>query len=172
MRQIVWFNASAARLLGLDGHRHRGLIIDRLIRNPQILAWLAQARANDPLIDVPSPATPEIRMSMRLIPYAQGQWLLVPLWHVFGSEELSRLAAGVASLSPAPYVAVNPAEERNRVFVEGQMACVAAQGRTYRLPVRIDRSLPAGTAGIPAGLVPGVSLPAWGVLEPRTAKET
>ena len=101
----------------------------------------------------------------------QGQWLLVPLWHVFGSEELSRLAAGVASLSPAPYVAVNPAEERNRVFVEGQMACVAAQGRTYRLPVRIDRSLPAGTAGIPAGLVPGVSLPAWGVLEPRTAKE-
>ena len=77
MRQIVWFNASAARLLGLDGHRHRGLIIDRLIRNPQILAWLAQARANDPLIDVPSPATPEIRMSMRLIPYAQGQWLLV-----------------------------------------------------------------------------------------------
>jgi two-component system phosphate regulon sensor histidine kinase PhoR len=77
MRQIVWFNESAARLLGLDGQRHRGLIIDRLMRTPQILAWLAQARANDPLIDVPAPANSDIRMSMRLIPYAQGQWLLV-----------------------------------------------------------------------------------------------
>lgn len=77
MRQIVWFNESAARLLGLDGQRHRGLIIDRLMRNAQILAWLAQARANDPLIDVPAPADSDIRMSMRLIPYAQGQWLLV-----------------------------------------------------------------------------------------------
>ena len=77
MRQIVWFNESAARLLGLDGQRHRGLIIDRLMRNAQILAWLAQARANDPLIDVPAPGNAEIRMSMRLIPYAQGQWLLV-----------------------------------------------------------------------------------------------
>lgn len=77
MRQIVWFNESAARLLGLDGQRHRGMIIDRLMRNAQILAWLAQARANDPLIDVPAPGNPELRMSMRLIPYAQGQWLLV-----------------------------------------------------------------------------------------------
>ncbi|HWT15450.1 MAG TPA: phosphate regulon sensor histidine kinase PhoR [Patescibacteria group bacterium] len=77
MRQIVWFNESAGRLLGLDGLRHRGVIIDRLMRNGQILAWLSQARANDPLIDVPSPLHPDIRMSMRLIPYAQGQWLLV-----------------------------------------------------------------------------------------------
>lgn len=77
LRQIVWFNESAARLLGLDGQHHRGLIIDRLVTNPQILAWLAQARANDPLIDVPSPSIADIRMSMRLIPYAQDQWLLV-----------------------------------------------------------------------------------------------
>ncbi|MBK6728425.1 MAG: phosphate regulon sensor histidine kinase PhoR [Xanthomonadales bacterium] len=77
MRQLVWFNASAARLLGLDAQRHRGVILDRLLRNAQILAWLRTARANDPLIDVPSPALPEVRMSMRLIPYAQDQWLLV-----------------------------------------------------------------------------------------------
>jgi len=77
MRQLVWFNASAVRLLGLDAQRHRGVILDRLLRNAQILAWLHTARANEPLIDVPSPALPELRMSMRLIPYAQDQWLLV-----------------------------------------------------------------------------------------------
>lgn len=101
----------------------------------------------------------------------EGQWLLVPLWHVFGSEELSRLAPDVASLSPAPYVAVNPGEERNGSFVEGHVALVSVQGRLYRLPVKFDRSLPAGTAGIPAGLVPGIPLPAWAVLEPLSGKE-
>jgi two-component system phosphate regulon sensor histidine kinase PhoR len=77
MRQVVWLNAAAARLLGLDPRRHRGMIVDRLIGNAQILSWLGQARANDPLIDVPSPADPDLRLSLRLIPYAQGQWLLV-----------------------------------------------------------------------------------------------
>ena len=77
MRQLVWFNEAAARLLGLDPRRHRGVILDRLLRNAQILAWLGAARAHDPLIDVPSPVLPEVRMSLRLIPYAHDQWLLV-----------------------------------------------------------------------------------------------
>jgi two-component system, OmpR family, phosphate regulon sensor histidine kinase PhoR len=77
MRQIVWFNESAARLLGLDVRRHRGQIIDHLLRNARILGWLAQNKVNEPLIDVPAPALPDVRMSMRLIPYARGQWLLV-----------------------------------------------------------------------------------------------
>ena len=77
LRQVVWFNESAARLLGLDTRKHRGMLIDRLVSNPQILEWLAHARAGEPLIDVAAPAQPDIRMSMRLIPYAQDQWLLV-----------------------------------------------------------------------------------------------
>ncbi len=77
LRQVVWFNESAARLLGLDARKHRGMRIDHLVRNAQILAWLAHAKAGEPLIDVAAPAQPDVRMSMRLIPYAQDQWLLV-----------------------------------------------------------------------------------------------
>jgi len=77
LRQVVWFNESAARLLGLDARRHRGLRIDHLVKNVQILTWLANAKGGEPLIDIPAPAQPDVRMSMRLIPYAQDQWLLV-----------------------------------------------------------------------------------------------
>jgi two-component system, OmpR family, phosphate regulon sensor histidine kinase PhoR len=76
-RQLVWSNASARKLLGLDKHRHRGQVIDHLIQNRQILEWLSAQRTEQPLIDVPSPVNSDIRLSMRLIPYAERQWLLV-----------------------------------------------------------------------------------------------
>ena len=39
-----------------------------------------------------------------------GEWLLVPIFHIFGSEELSRHAQGIAQLLARPYVALNPVE--------------------------------------------------------------
>jgi two-component system phosphate regulon sensor histidine kinase PhoR len=76
-RQLVWSNAAARRLLGLDRHQHRGQIIDRLIDNRRILDWLGAAAIEPTLLDVPAPANPDLRLSLRLIPYASGQWLLV-----------------------------------------------------------------------------------------------
>ncbi len=76
-RQLVWSNASARRLLGLDKHRHRGQVIDHLIQHRQILEWLSAEKIDQPLIDVPAPVDSDIRLSMRLIPYAERQWLLV-----------------------------------------------------------------------------------------------
>ena len=76
-RQLVWSNASARRLLGLDKHRHRGQVIDHLIQHRQILEWLSAEKIDQPLIDVPAPANSDIRLSMRIIPYAERQWLLV-----------------------------------------------------------------------------------------------
>jgi two-component system phosphate regulon sensor histidine kinase PhoR len=76
-RQLVWSNASARRLLGLHRYRHRGQVIDHLIEHRQILEWLSAARVDQPLIDVPAPIDGDIRLSMRLIPYAEQQWLLV-----------------------------------------------------------------------------------------------
>ncbi len=76
-RQLVWSNVSAQRLLALDGHLHRGQVIDHLLQNRQILEWLSAERSDLPLIDVPAPTNSDIRLSMRLIPYAENQWLLV-----------------------------------------------------------------------------------------------
>jgi NADH-quinone oxidoreductase subunit G len=82
-----------------------------------------------------------------------GQWLLVPVPHVFGSEELSRWAPGIAQLVPEPYVAFN----REGALAFGQQVeCLG-----HRLPVKLAPELPDGIAGVPAGLPPfaGLDLP-------------
>ncbi|MGD0668287.1 MAG: NADH-quinone oxidoreductase subunit NuoG [Bryobacteraceae bacterium] len=85
----------------------------------------------------------------------QGEWLVVPLYHIFGSEEVSRAAPAIAELSPEPYVALNPEDASSfgkEVELFGQ-----------RLPVKIATDLPKGLAGVPAGVPPfaGLDLPAW-----------
>ncbi|MGB9455375.1 MAG: NADH-quinone oxidoreductase subunit NuoG [Bryobacteraceae bacterium] len=85
----------------------------------------------------------------------QGEWLVVPLFHIFGSEEVSRAAPAIAELSPEPYVALNPEDASSfgkEVELFGQ-----------RLPVKIATDLPKGLVGVPAGVPPfaGLDLPAW-----------
>jgi NADH-quinone oxidoreductase subunit G len=91
---------------------------------------------------------------------ALGPWevLVVPIYHVFGSEELSVRASGIAGLCPAPYLAMNP--------VDGQIVGISLSGHELHLPVRFDESLPPGVACIPAGIpgVPVIELPARGYL--------
>ena len=85
----------------------------------------------------------------------QGEWLLVPLFHIFGSEELTRFAPAVAQLFPAPYVALNP-EDAHEFGTEAEVF-----GR--RLPLQAAAGLPRGVAGLPVGLTgfEGIELPAW-----------
>jgi NADH-quinone oxidoreductase subunit G len=87
-----------------------------------------------------------------------GEWLFAPLHHIFGSEELSMRAPAVASLAPAPYVAVRDG------FDPGTEVEVECGGTALRLPVRLLPELPEGVAGLPSGLpgLPFLELPAWG----------
>jgi len=89
----------------------------------------------------------------------EGEWLLLPMHHLFGSEELSLAAPGIAELAAAPHVAVNDGHLR-----EGEQVEVRCGSGTFRLPVRIRRDLPRGVACLPAGVAPfaGSELPAWG----------
>jgi NADH-quinone oxidoreductase subunit G len=84
-----------------------------------------------------------------------GQWLVVPLHHIFSSEEISRYAPGVAELSTTAYIALNPED--------GTAIGPAAVLLGNTLPVRIMPQLPKGVAGILAGVPPfeGIELPAW-----------
>ena len=83
------------------------------------------------------------------------EWLLVPLFHIFGSEELSRSAPAIAQLAPHPYVALNPRD----AMKFGDEAELLGQ----RLPLTKVAELPQGVAGVPAGMPPfaGLELPMW-----------
>ena len=91
------------------------------------------------------------------------EWLLVPLYHVFGSEELSSQAPAVAQLAPKPYVALSAADAERLQVQEGAQVEVNMGGIAQKLPVVVQPDLPKGIAGIPAGLVPveGAGLPVW-----------
>jgi NADH-quinone oxidoreductase subunit G len=88
-----------------------------------------------------------------------GQWLIVPLHHIFSSEELSRYAPAVAQLSMSNCVALN---QEDGITI-GPEALLLGK----RLPVRVMPQLPKGVAGILAGVPPfeGVELPAWHTIE-------
>ena len=91
------------------------------------------------------------------------EWLLVPLYHVFGSEELSCQAPAVAQLAPKPYVAVSAVDAERLKVQEGAQIELNLAGKAQKLPVVVHPDLPQGIAGIPAGLVltDGAGLPAW-----------
>jgi NADH-quinone oxidoreductase subunit G len=94
----------------------------------------------------------------------EGEWLIVPIEHIFGSEELSLQAPGVASLAPGLYLGVNAADAASlRVGVSAGEVEIELGGTKCRLPLKVLPDLPAGIAGIPAGLTPadGAAFPAW-----------
>ena len=95
------------------------------------------------------------------------RWRLIPLHHVFGSEELSALSPGVAALAPPPYLALNESEALKLGVVAGEAIELSWDEEppgTLRLPLRIRPDLPEGTAGWPVGLCGLLlgALPDWG----------
>jgi len=98
------------------------------------------------------------------------QWRLVPLYHIFGSEELSILAPGVAERAPQPYLALNPEDASHLGVKEGDTIELSLGSRAHRLPVRLNTALPKGVVGMPVGLPgwPEMALPTYGTLSRGT----
>lgn len=86
---------------------------------------------------------------------AQGTWQVVPLYHLFGSEETSSRAAPVQERIPQPYLALAEEEARRLQLVEGSLLSLTLDGQPLQLTLRISADLPLGVAGVPAGL-PGI----------------
>jgi NADH-quinone oxidoreductase subunit G len=91
---------------------------------------------------------------------------VAPLYHIFGSEELSMLSPAVAERAGAPYIALSPSDAETLGLESGFQARLAVEGVALDLTVRIIGSLPAGVAGLPVGLpgLEGIAVPAWGTV--------
>jgi NADH-quinone oxidoreductase subunit G len=96
------------------------------------------------------------------------EWLVVPSYHIFGSDEQSLQSPPVAELAPKPYVAVNPQDAARQTLRPESLAEVKLQGGSYHVQVRIRPDVPQGVAALLVGVPPvvGVRLPAWGRLQP------
>jgi NADH-quinone oxidoreductase subunit G len=130
-------------------------------------------RGGDPGRRLIEPASVEEVSYFRQVPAAfkrrDDAWLLVPVYHIFGSEELSILTPGVAERAPQPYLGLNPDDANGLPVKDGEELELSIDSAVYRLPVKFMPELPAGVAGLPVGLsgLPGFVLPAWGTLVRR-----
>ncbi|PWB77322.1 MAG: NADH-quinone oxidoreductase subunit G, partial [Candidatus Methylomirabilota bacterium] len=91
-------------------------------------------------------------------------WLVVPFFHIFGTEELSLLAPAVAELAPRLYLAMNPDDAAALDVGSGEEVDLVLGEAAHRLPVILRPLLPVGLAGLPVGLpgLTGIDLPVWG----------
>lgn len=98
----------------------------------------------------------------------QGEWLIVPHYEIFGSEELSVLSFAIAQRSPDPYVGLNPADAETLGINEGQEIDVVVQSISIRVAARLISSLPAGVAALTARFagLEAIALPARGTIVP------
>ena len=78
---------------------------------------------------------------------SEGRLLMVPVHHIFGSEELSTHAAAVAERSAKPYVVINSEDAAELGVQEGQLRSFDVDGQALRLPVKISPSIPRGCGG-------------------------
>ena len=92
------------------------------------------------------------------------EWLIVPLYHIFGSEELSVLSTGIAERASQLYIAVNDDDATRLRVNDGEQVELNLQGSSYCLPVKSQPAIPKGVAGLPVCLreLPFMDLPAWG----------
>jgi NADH-quinone oxidoreductase subunit G len=122
-----------------------------------------QLRGGDAGVRMFEPAPANGQPYFTAIPSAfkprDGEWLLLPMYHFVGSDELSMAARGLSELAAKPYVAINCHELTDGTEVE-----VSCASGAFRLPVRIRPDLPQGVVCFSAGLPlrSGITLPAWG----------
>jgi NADH-quinone oxidoreductase subunit G len=117
----------------------------------------AQARY---FTDIPSRFTPR-----------KTEWLVVPLYRIFGSEELSGYAPAVQELIPGVSLSLHNLDAGRLGVEEGDEVDLTLDESVFPLSVRISEEMPSGVAGIllVGPKIPGLpTLPAWGRIRKRS----
>jgi len=111
-------------------------------------------RAGDPgarLIEAKGEALPWFVVPAAYSPSAS-RWQVVPLHHLFGSDETSAAAVPIQTRIPDAYVALGCTAAERLGLQEGTRLSLTIDQTTLNLPVRIDSELADGLIGLPAGL--------------------
>ena len=84
--EILWFNTAAKALLGLRLPQDLGQRLPNLLRHPDFAEHFERALF-DQEVEIPSPINPAVTLTLRVVPYGEGQRLLM----VRDVSELKRL---------------------------------------------------------------------------------
>ncbi len=113
---------------------------------------------------------PGERLCLNDVPEAfhanENEWLIIPLPHIFGSEELSIYSPGVKERSPQPYIAIARQDADRLNIGEGDTVQLQLNDRIFNLKAKIKEELAKGIAGVPLNIpgLYGLNLPSKGML--------
>jgi len=96
----------------------------------------------------------------------KGTFLIVPVFMIFGSEELSSKAPAIAERISNPFIIINRNNGEGIVLNEGGLVTLEIGQKTIEVSLRFDDSLPTGIIGLSVNL-PGmeyIELPGIGKL--------
>lgn len=96
----------------------------------------------------------------------EDEWLIVPVYHIFGSEELSSAASTLKQLIAGPLVFLNRSDSKKLGVENNDLIRLSVSGNELVIKVKIEDSLKSGIAGLSVNL-PGmkfIDLPASGRL--------
>ncbi|TAK60858.1 NADH-quinone oxidoreductase subunit NuoG [Methylobacter sp.] len=118
----------------IGGHLHGGDAGVCLIEASGTMPWFS---------DIPSAFKPE-----------QDQWHIMPLPHIFGTEELSLHSSPIVERLPAFCVLLNPLDSETLEVDSGDQVgiCDLSGDLILKAPVQTELTLPRGLIGITAGL--------------------
>ena len=85
----------------------------------------------------------------------QAHWRVVPLWRLFGSEELSQRSEVFAQRAAPAEVVLHPEDAQKLGLQAGQSVTLQASGVGLTLPLRLSDTLTQGLVGLPVGM-PGI----------------
>jgi NADH-quinone oxidoreductase subunit G len=78
----------------------------------------------------------------------ENEYLTIPVYHIFGSEELSSEAPAIKELIPGQYIWMNPDDASKLGIKKDEIIEVKADDESFSFPVKIKLNLPEGLVGI------------------------
>jgi NADH-quinone oxidoreductase subunit G len=95
-----------------------------------------------------------------------GQFMVVPVYAIFGSEELSAQSPSVAERIPTQFLMMNSLDAQEIGLKENEIGKIDISNTTLQVIVKTDDSLTHGIAGLSSNLpgAPFVDLPEWGTV--------
>ncbi|MCV2525577.1 MAG: hypothetical protein N4P95_00740, partial [Candidatus Lightella neohaematopini] len=84
------------------------------------------------------------------------EWLIVPYWNMFGSEETSQRVKVIKHVTSLAYVVIS-CKDIKILNIKNNLFTFTCMGDNFTLPVKLSNKLRSGNIGLPIGL-PGIPL--------------
>jgi NADH-quinone oxidoreductase subunit G len=86
----------------------------------------------------------------------KGEWLIVPLYQIFGSEELSSVSSSILQKVSEPFVLINQSDADNLQVKDEDLVQLKILNSEYKVKIRIRSSIQTGMAALSVNL-PGMN---------------